>query len=176
MNTTINSHDLYDRISNKEQFYELFLTQEGNLYIDSTLENAADSFCIYYNGNVCCIQGANRYVSGFLPKDHLTFPTFVGETSFHDVEGTSCLLHSKEPVLPEDASVFAVFQYKDTLGLYVADSMISRGIHFALMESTPEAEVLYTNIFFRLLHKHDSKAAEKAATWLDLHTADSKEV
>lgn len=176
MNTTINSYDFHSHISNKEQFHELILTQEGNLYIDSALENVADSFYMYYNGNIYCIQGKKRYINGSLPEGHLIFPTIVGATSFHNIEETGCLLHSKEPVLDEDSSAFAVFRYKDMLALYLADSMVSRGIYFVLMDYTSEDEALYSNVFSGLLRRHDPEAAEALAAWQDSYATIRKEV
>lgn len=167
---------LYDHISNKKQFRELALTREGRLLVDSAMEETADSFYIYYNGNVCCMQGAHQCCIGALPDEYLTCPTIVGETSFHGIEDSGCLLHSNQPVLEEETSVFAVFRYRDLLGLYMADSMVSKGIYFSLMEYTPEDEVLYGKLFQRMVYRHDPEAAETVAAWLKLLAANGKEV
>lgn len=174
MNTTINSYDFHSLISNKEQFHELILTKNGNLYIDSALENAADSFYMYYNGNIYCIQGENHYISGSLPESHLAFPTVVGETSFHYVEDGGCLLHSNEPILEDDMIACVVFRHKDKLGLYMADSTVSRRVYLILMKYTLEDEALYTGVFTRLLAKHDAAMAETLTSWMNLRS--SKEV
>lgn len=177
MNSTRNTcHYLYDCISNREQFYELVLTQDGSLFIDSALKKCSDSFCIYYNGNVCCMQGGHPYCIGDLPEDYLILPTIVGETSYHNIEDCGCFLHSKQPVLESGTSVFAVFRYQDTLALYMADSMVSKGIFFSVTEYTPEEEVFYTNLFHRMLCRHDPEVAEKVASWLNRYDTHGGEV
>lgn len=160
------SNSLYAMIANKEEFYELTFTQDGNLFVDSALKKAADSFFIYYNGNVFCNQVEHRYSNGTLPAENLILPTVVGETSFHEVEGTGCLLHSKEPVLENGTSVFAVFSYSGFSAMYMADSMVSRAIHFFVTENSPEEDSYYQDIFIRLLHRHDPEAAKHLAFWL----------
>lgn len=159
-------HSMYSMIANKEQFYELTFTTDGNLFVDSALKKAADSFFIYYNGNVFCNQGEHRYSNGTLPAENLILPTVVGETSFHEVEGTGCLLHSKEPVLENGTSVFAVFSYSGFSAMYMADSMVSRAIHFVAMEHSPEEDSYNHDIFIRQLQRHDPEAAKHLAFWV----------
>ena len=173
MKTRTNISDfLYSWITNKEKFYELTFTQDGSLFVDSALKKTADSFFIYYNGNVFVIQGERQYCDGALPKENLILPTVVGETSFHDVEGTGCLLHSKEAVLEEGTSVFAVFSHSGFSAMYMADSMVSRAIHFFVTENSPEEDSYNYDIFIRLLHRHDPEAAKKLAFWVMDPSAD----
>lgn len=177
MNSTRNTGcHLYDRISDKEQFCELVLTQDGSLFIDSALRKAVDAFCIYYSGNIYCMQGKERYYSGSLPGERVILPTIVGETTLHSIEDSGYFLHSKQPVLEDGTSAFAVFRYQDLLGLYMADSMVSKAIYFALLEYTLEDESFYSDIFYRMVCRHDFEAAEKVTTWLKLHAANGGEV
>lgn len=176
MSITNNSQVFFHWIAQKEMFHELILAQDGRIYPALGIEKAADWSLVYYNGNICVNQGDDMYCVGSLPKEVFRIPTAAGETSFHSIEDSGCLLHSNQPVLEEETSVFAVFRYQDLLGLYMADSVVSRGIYFALMEYTPEDEVLYGKLFQRMVSRHDPEAAEKVAAWLKRHAVKDKEV
>lgn len=176
MSNTNNSQVFFNWIAQKEMFHELILAQDGCIYPAIGIRNAANWSCVYYNGNVCVHRGDSMYCVGSLPEETLFLPTVVGDTGFYNIEDSSCLLHSMQPVLENGISVFAVFRYKDILALYMADSMVSKAIYFSLTEYTPEEEVFNNNLFHRMLRRHDLEAAEKVAGWLNRHGAHGGEV
>ena len=159
-----------------EALSDLILAPDGRIYLSPSFEDAADWSCVYYDGNVCIHQNGNLYCLGALPEKCMSMPIVIGETSYHSIEDSGCLLHSKHPVLEDGTSVFAVFRYQNLLALYMADSTVSKALYFSLMEYTPEDEAFYTDIFQRLVRRHDPEAGEKVASWLKCHGANGGEV
>ena len=160
----------------QEALSDLVLAPDGRIYLSPSFEDVADLSRVYYDSNVCIHQEGNTYCLGSLPEQTWSLPTAVGETHFYNIEDSGYLLHSNQPVLEDGTSVFAVFRYQDTLALYMADSMVSKGIYFFLTEYTPEEQVFYNKLFHQMLCRHDPEAAEKVASWLELHAASSMEV
>ena len=160
----------------KDQLSDLILAPDGRIYLSPSFEETADWSFVYYNGSSCAHWCDNIYCRGGLPKKCMSFPVSVGETSFQNVEDAGYLLRSCEPVLDDDTSVFAVFRFKDQLAIYMADSTVSRGIYFILMDYTPKDEALQIEVFIRLLSRHDTGMAENLTTWLNCHFAFGKEV
>ena len=175
MFTTHNSQVFLTVLSPEKKFHELLLGLDGRIYFSSSFEETADWSYVYYNGNCCVHHPKSMYCYGSLPKKCMELPTVIGETCFHNAEENSCLLRSTEAVLDDNTSVFVIFRYKDSLALYMADSMVSKGIYFALMDYTPEDEALYSNVFSGLLRRHNPAAEEALAAWLDSHTVTRKE-
>lgn len=159
-----------------EALSDLILAPDGRIYLSPSFEDAADWGRVYYDGNVCIHQNGNLYCLGSLPGKCKWLPVAVGHTNVCELEEGCCLLFSECPVLSDTASVFAVFRYKDSLGLYMADSMVSEGIIFSMMQYTSEEEVLFSRLFHRMLCRHDLEAAEKVASWLKCHGANGGEV
>lgn len=160
----------------KEQLTDLILAPDGRIYLSPSFDDAADWSCVYYDGNVCIHQDGNMYCLGSLPVKCRWLPMFAGYTHLCEPEENCCFLFSECPVLGDAAAVFSVFRYGDTIALYMADSVVSRGIYFALMEYTPEDEVLYGKLFRQMVSRHDPEAAEKVAAWLKRHAVKGKEV
>lgn len=160
----------------KEQFTDLILAPDGRIYLSPSFDDAADWSRVYYNGNICIHQNGNLYCLGSLPEKCRSLPIAAGYTNLCEPEEGCCFLFSESPVLGDATSVFAVFRYKDMLALYMADSMVSRGIYFSLTEYTPEEEAFYCSLFRQMLCRHDPEAAEKVAAWLNRQTTNSREV
>lgn len=160
----------------EEQIPELILAPDGYLYLSPSFEDAADWSYVFYNGNICIRRNNNLYYIGGLPEKCVSMPTVVGKTICYDIADSGCLLHSQEPILNDGTSVFAVFRYKDLMAFYMADSMVSKAINFALMEHTPEEEAFYVDIFNRMVCRHSPEAEEKVRIWLNGYSTCGKEV
>lgn len=152
-------------IEQEEKLCELILTPDGHLFIDSNQESYADWFLVYYNGNLCLRPHDSLLCFGSRPGSCATFPIYVGESTLYANNESDCILYSDNPVLDCDVSAFAVFRYGDMLGMYTADTTLSRRIHFRAMVSTPANKDYVLEAFFEQLTRHKPELVKITADW-----------
>ena len=152
-------------IEQEEKLCELILTPDGNLFVDANFEFCADWFLIFYDGNVCLRPHDSLWCFGSRPDSCTLFPIYVGESTIYANDESDCVLHSDHPVLDCDLTAFAVFRYGDMLGMYTADTTLSRRIHFRAMVSTPANKDYVLEAFFEQLARPKPELAKAAANW-----------
>lgn len=172
------NHNIAQKVSHwlktEERFCDLILTPDGNLYADPGFETKADWFGVYYNGNVCIRPNGNLFCLGALPGSCTIFPIYVGEIAVYD-NNNQCVLIGEDPVLEEETSVFAVFQYGDLVGMYTADTMFSQRIYFKVENSTPENRANCIEGFFEQLERHDPQMRKRLESWLSCQGSSREE-
>lgn len=161
-------------LKKEEKFCDFILTPDGNLFADPEFETPADWFAVYYNGHVCIRPNGNLFCLGALPGSCITFPIYMGESTVYANSDSQCVIRGEDPVLSDDSSAFAVFQFGSLVGMYTADAMFSRRIYFRLEASTPEAKKQCMEGFFQQLDRHDPQMRKRLESWLNSRGASWK--
>lgn len=152
-------------IEQEEKLCKLILTPDGHLFIDSNLESRAEWFLLYHDGDIYIRPHGSLCFFGSLPDSCITFPIYVGESTIFANDENDCVLHSDNPVLDCEVSAFAVFRYGDMLGMYTADTTLSRRIHFRAMVNTTKNREYVLGVFFQQLSRHKPEFSKTTGDW-----------